>query len=310
MKSLNERDIVLVVDDSPDEIGMLTVALEEAGLAVLVARDGARALSLVDRVTPDVILMDAVMPGIDGFETCRRLKQQSGFHHVPAIFMTGLSETDDILRGLSAGGVDYVTKPIAPDELIARIGVHLANARLAQSARTALDVAGQSLMALNRDMEILWATPDATRSFEKASCIGPGGKVDLPESLRGHIRNVIDRGDPRQGPETVSGAEQFPLKLRYIGQTGPREFLFRVGSESPPDEVATIEERLALTHREAEVLMWISQGKSNRDIGEILDVSPRTVNKHLEQIFVKLGVENRTSAAILAVRTIASVAVN
>jgi len=180
MKSPDNRDFVLVVDDSPEELGMLTAALEDAGLAVLVARDGTRALSLLDRAAPDVILMDAVMPGIDGFETCRRIKQKPDMRHVPVIFMTGLSDTEDILRGLGAGGVDYVTKPVAPDELIARIGVHIANARLANSARTALDVAGQSLMALNRDLEVLWCTPEAARSCNSAGCTGPDGAVVLP----------------------------------------------------------------------------------------------------------------------------------
>src|SRR5882724_5523311 len=128
------RSIVLVVDDSPNTLRMLTDAIEGAGMTVLVALDGEQALSLIERITPDVILMDAVMPGLDGFEICRRLKRHSALSHVPIIFMTGLSETEDIIKGLDAGGVDYVTKPIVPDELLARIRVHLANARLARSA--------------------------------------------------------------------------------------------------------------------------------------------------------------------------------
>ena len=81
-------------------------------MTVLVAREGDHALSIVEKVTPDVILMDAVMPGTDGFETCRRLKQNRALAHVPVIFMTGLSDTEHIVEGLEAGGVDYVTKPI------------------------------------------------------------------------------------------------------------------------------------------------------------------------------------------------------
>ena len=96
---------------------------------------------------PDVILMDALMPGTDGFETCRRLKQNKALAHVPVIFMTGLSDTEHIIEGLEAGGVDYVTKPIVPGELLARIRVHLANARIAHSARTALDAFGRFLLA-------------------------------------------------------------------------------------------------------------------------------------------------------------------
>ena len=147
MRKKEIRDIVLVVDDSPDTLSLLTDAIGEAGMTVLVAREGEDALSIVEKVTPDIILMDAVMPGIDGFETCRRLKQNKALAHVPVIFMTGLSDTEHIIEGLEAGGVDYVTKPIVPGELLARIRVHLANARIAHSARTALDVFGRFLLA-------------------------------------------------------------------------------------------------------------------------------------------------------------------
>src|ERR1700677_2959036 len=108
------RDIVLVVDDSPETLRLLTDALEDAGMTVLVAREGEHALSIVEKVLPDVILMDALMPGTDGFETCRRLKQNKALTHVPVLFMTGLSDTEHIIEGLEAGGVDYVTKPNRP----------------------------------------------------------------------------------------------------------------------------------------------------------------------------------------------------
>ncbi|MBP0650762.1 response regulator, partial [Mycobacterium tuberculosis] len=90
---------------------------------VLVATGGAAALDIVARVNPDVILMDAVMPGLDGFETCRRLKKLPPTAMTPILFMTGLTETEHIVEGLEAGGVDYITKPIVVEELIARIRV-------------------------------------------------------------------------------------------------------------------------------------------------------------------------------------------
>src|SRR5882762_3886179 len=158
-----DRDIVLVVDDSPNTLSVLTDALEEAGMTVLVAREGEYALSIVGKVTPDVILMDAVMPGTDGFETCRRLKQNRALAHVPVIFMTGLTDSVHIIEGLEAGGVDYVTKPIVPGELLARIRVHLANARIAHSARTALDAFGRFLLAASHTGRVLWCTPQAAR---------------------------------------------------------------------------------------------------------------------------------------------------
>src|SRR6201992_2456914 len=158
-----KRDIALVVDDSPETLRLLTDALDGAGMTVMVAMDGAAALRIVDQITPDIILLDAVMPGIDGFETCRRLKREAGLSNVPVIFMTGLAETEHIVRGLEAGGVDYVTKPLVIEEMLARIRVHLANARLTLSARAPLDVSGRFLLAVNRQGKIMWATPQAQR---------------------------------------------------------------------------------------------------------------------------------------------------
>ena len=163
MRKSETRDIVLVVDDLPETLRLLTDALEEAGMTVLVAREGAHALSIVEKVIPDVILMDALMPGIDGFATCRRLKQNRALAHVPIIFMTGLTDTEHIIKGLEAGGVDYVTKPIVPGELLARIRVHLANARMAHSARAALDAFGRFLLAASHTGRVLWYTPQAAK---------------------------------------------------------------------------------------------------------------------------------------------------
>src|SRR4030081_1068802 len=158
-----KRDVALVVDDSPETLRLLTDALDGAGMTVMVALDGASAMRIVDQITPDIVLLDAVMPGMDGFETCKRLKRDAGLVNVPIILMTALAETKHIVRGLEAGGVDYVTKPIVVQEMIARIRVHLANARLTQSARAALDVSGRYLLAVNSQGKIMWATPQAQK---------------------------------------------------------------------------------------------------------------------------------------------------
>jgi DNA-binding NarL/FixJ family response regulator len=305
MRKKESRTIVLVVDDSPDTLSLLTDAIEEAGMTVLVAREGDDALSIVDKVAPDVILMDAVMPGPDGCETCRQLKQNKGLAHVPVIFMTGLSDSEHIIEGLEAGGVDYVTKPIVPGELLARIRVHLANARMAQSARTALDVFGRFLLAASHNGRVLWYTPQAGK------LLGMGFKdfdtedYLLPQDVQTWLQQCASA--------TISVAPAFDVKndepsielrILYVGQIGPDEVLLRLIEGEAESEQILLKKKLLVTEREAEVLLWIARGKSNRDIAEILDLSPRTVNKHLEQIYAKLGVENRTSAAALAVRTI------
>src|SRR3979411_295804 len=178
-----KRDIALVIDDSPETLRLLTDALDGAGMTVMVAMDGAAAMRIVDQITPDIILLDAVMPGMDGLETCRRLKREAGLSNVPVIFMTGLAETEHIVRGLEAGGVDYVTKPIVIEEMIARIRVHLANARLTQSARAALDVSGRFLLAVSRQGKILWATPQAQKLLSDNLAAESDDELVLPEPM-------------------------------------------------------------------------------------------------------------------------------
>jgi DNA-binding response OmpR family regulator/DNA-binding CsgD family transcriptional regulator len=303
MRSNETRNIVLVVDDSPETLRFLTDAIEEAGMTVLVAREGEHALSIVKKVLPDVILMDALMPGMDGFETCRRLKRNSTLAHVPVIFMTGLSETQDIVKGLGAGGVDYVTKPIVPDELLARIRVHLANARLANSARAALDASGRYLLATNTSGVVLWCTPQTAKLLGLAFGDFHGEGDLLPPKVQEWLQKR-GRSDPRPADTLVLGSDRNQLKLQfsYVGHVAHEEILLRLVEGDIENENLVLKRKLQVTQRESEVLMWIARGKSNRDIAEILSLSPRTVNKHLEQIYAKLGVENRAAAAALAVR--------
>ncbi|MDE3010191.1 MAG: response regulator [Pseudomonadota bacterium] len=207
-----QTDVVLIVDDAPDNLALLCEALDVARYMVLVADDGISALERMAHLVPDIVLLDAMMPGLDGFETCRRIKAHPEWKDVPVIFMTGLTETRSVVLGFEAGGVDYVTKPIVADEVLARVATHLRNSRA------------------------------------------------LREALR-----------PRDPAAPPAGA--------------PRDA--RLGE---------------LTQREEEVLDWLACGKTNRDIGQILSTSPRTISKHLEHIFLKLGVETRSAAASLWAR--------
>ncbi|SIQ18597.1 two component transcriptional regulator, LuxR family [Rhizobium sp. RU35A] len=293
------RDIVLLVDDSPEALGFLTEALETSGFSVLIATTGQSALNIVERITPDLILLDAVMPGMDGFDTCRRLKANPAVSQVPVIFMTGLTETEHVVHALESGGVDYLTKPINIDELRARIRVHLSNARSAQSARVALDAAGRHLLAVRGNGALHWSTPQATRLINTAA--------GSEEGLDGVVRQIAgwmagrDRpGFAREATFAFSDRAEARLHVVFLGAIGADEYLFRITGGSSRADDAVLREHFSLTLRESEVLLWIAKGKSNKDIGDILGLSSRTVNKHLEQIYVKLGVENRASAAVKA----------
>jgi DNA-binding NarL/FixJ family response regulator len=240
---------------------------------------------------------------MDGFETTRRLRQNIATSHLPVIFMTGLTDTKHIVQGLGAGAVDYIAKPIVLEVMLARLRVHLTNARLAYGARTALDATGRSLLAVDEIGRVLWSTPQAESLLAEIFATGEKRQNDLPPTLIEKLEQL--RSDLK--PSTNTFVFDFAARRAsfiYLSRVGPNEFLYRLVEEQAGAREAILREKFLLTSREAEVLVWIAAGKSNRDISEILSISPRTVNKHLEQVFVKLGVENRATAAAMAVRAL------
>ena len=306
MNAPSQAETVLLVDDTPSSLGMLSDALEEAGFTVLVAQSGRKAIEIAARVIPNAILMDAIMPELDGFETSKRLKALEDLRDVPVLFMTGLSETEHIVMGLEAGGVDYVTKPVNPDELIARLRVHISNARNSRSAHVALDASGRHLMSVDLSGAVCWATPQASALLGTGTAENAAAAGQLPEVAVDWLRlYLLPQGKAAQKEEelvaSINGRE---LRFTYAGNISAGEHLLRVSdvSDSVPSEI--LKDAFDLTEREAEVLIWIANGKSNKEIASILDMSPRTVNKHLDRIFGKMGVENRTSAAVVSLRRI------
>ncbi|HEY9693870.1 MAG TPA: ATP-binding protein [Oculatellaceae cyanobacterium] len=119
------QSVIFLVDDTPTNLEVLINVLDNSGFQVLVAEDGESAIEKIDYAQPDLILLDVLMPGIDGFETCRRLKANESTQNIPIIFMTALSETLDKVTGLNLGAVDYITKPLQHEEVLARIKIHL-----------------------------------------------------------------------------------------------------------------------------------------------------------------------------------------
>ena len=143
---------VLVVDDTPANIGVLLGLLSEQGHKVLVANDGISALEQLKYVHPDLILLDVMMPGLDGFEVCRRIKRLPALADIPILFLTALDEADEKLKGFAAGAADYVTKPLRHPEVLARVNVHLALHRANQALKTAKDELEQRVAARTRDL--------------------------------------------------------------------------------------------------------------------------------------------------------------
>ncbi|MBU2097193.1 MAG: response regulator, partial [Gammaproteobacteria bacterium] len=193
MSKKTHSNVVLVVDDSPESLSFVNDTLEEAGYNVLVALEGRQALTIARRIRPDMILMDALMPNKDGFETCRELRGIPELAAIPVIFMTGLSDSASIVKGLEAGGVDYLTKPIKPEELLARMSVHLNNARLTSSAYNALDSAGQHLFSVSRQGKILWATPQTLSLFARAGATEEWQMTSLATELNNWLSPPAQR---------------------------------------------------------------------------------------------------------------------
>lgn len=303
MNTKTQSQVVLVVDDAIDSIHMLNDVLEESHFTVLVALEGAQALTITKNIRPDIILLDAIMPNMDGFETCRQLKLNPQLADVPIIFMTGLSDTEHVVMGLNAGGVDYVTKPINPDELIARMRVHLANARITQSARAALDTAGQYLFTVDLQGQLVWATPQVYQLLDGAGATADS--IALTHTISQQLREWISH-KPETGRQLPLQQVTQELSVEMLNLIDGKEYLLRLTNpHKPADDTQSLKHQFSVTGREADVLLWIANGKTNREIGQILEMSPRTVNKHLEQIFKKLGVENRTSAAAVAIKCLA-----
>jgi DNA-binding NarL/FixJ family response regulator len=285
-------EVVLVVDDSPESLGMLNIALNTNGYTALVALSGVQALSIIDKVQPDVILLDAVMPEMDGFETCIKLKAL--LPNVPIIFMTGLSDSEDVVRGFEAGAIDYVTKPISPDEVIARIKTHVETAKLAISAQDALDLTGSNVFCVSNQGRLSWATPNVHKMIDDIAGQDNSPWATLATKLAKWLKT-----DTLQ-PLKLNCFSQ-PIEIVYERAQDDKH-LVKIAAAKAQKTAEYLKQNLPITKRESEVLYWVSYGKTSWEISQILDMSPRTVNKHLEQIYKKLGVDNRTSAAAISIR--------
>lgn len=292
---------VLVVDDTPANLGVVLESLGAAGLRVLVAEGGARALELLDRQPVDLVLLDMIMPGMDGLAVCQRIKAHAAWRELPLIFLTAVDEPGQKVRALEAGAVDYISKPVHPPEVLARVRAHLdlraarldlqrKNARLEAEIALRLDAEAQlaqsldrALLIADRDGRLVFQTLRATHLLHK----------HLAHHRPGRLPPELATGERYQ---SAAGA----LLLHRFTERGNDALtvLHLVEEHAPPGPAELI--TLGITPRQAEVLYWIAQGKTNAEIAIILGTSPRTVEKHVEQLFERLGVENRVAAAASA----------
>ncbi|MDD5632715.1 MAG: response regulator transcription factor, partial [Methylococcales bacterium] len=282
----------------------LSDTLSEAGYRVLVATDGQSALEQIAYLKPDIILLDVLMPGIDGFETCNRLKSNPDTAHIPVLFMTALSELDNLLRGFGEGAVDYIVKPIRPPEVLARVDVQLTQARNLQRIENALNNSPFSAVAINSAGNITWLTPGGIRwlnkFLQKHMLTGKSERNSpLPKPMLEWVKQRLAVAEGELF-ESYRAGVSFSAKIIPCQNTG--EYLLILEKHSGEWELDSVRNSLGLTFREAEILMWISRGKTNKEVGVILGSSPRTINKHLEHVFEKLGVVTRAAAVSMVLQ--------
>jgi CheY-like chemotaxis protein/DNA-binding CsgD family transcriptional regulator len=284
---------LLVVDDTPANLGVVCDALRQAGVRVLLAESGAAAREILARLTPDLVLLDVMMPGEDGFAVCASFRAHPVWRDLPVIFLTAVDEPGQKVRAFAAGAVDYVTKPVHIPELVARVRVQLElraarctleekNAELEAEIALRLDAEAQlaaslesAVVVLRRDGVLLFATRLAHDLMAKFAA--------TPVALS-HTARFAGAG----------GA----LTVRRFTEPGRDDLVMLALEEehAPPGPAALL--TLGLTPRQAEVAYWVAQGKTNPEIAIILGASPRTIDKHMERIFARLGVENRVSLNI------------
>jgi CheY-like chemotaxis protein/DNA-binding CsgD family transcriptional regulator len=337
---LDNKPVILIVDDTPDNLALLSDTLQAAGYAVLVALDGESALERLKLITPDAVLLDAMMPGMDGFATCKLIKADMRNRHLPIIFMTALADSEHVVQGFRVGGVDYVTKPVRPSEVVARIAAHVQRSQAQRQADLVLemgmkaaliarsngDIAWQSELARQR-LSLMWnrsggattqdfgaANGDAQVKAEVAASASATGGIDgkqegtespagstLPPLLRDWLARWIDSGaDPQLSFDSVQDGVR--RVARVLGRATRGDWVILLEEFDDAAQTIDLASRFGLTAREAEVLLWLSRGKTNRDISDIIGMAPRTVNKHLEHVFAKLNVETRAAATAIAVQ--------
>lgn len=183
------RGTILVVDDNPSNVSLLFNTLEKNGYKVLIAHDGESALSRVVHIEPELILLDIMMPGLDGIQLCKLLKSNPKTIHIPIIFMTAVTDVDEKIRGFEAGGVDYITKPFQVEEVVARVAVHLKITKLQNELKNANQLLEQRVRERTDELS------KAKDKAEEVSRLKTALLGNLSHELRTPLNGIIGVGE-------------------------------------------------------------------------------------------------------------------
>ncbi|HYF61921.1 MAG TPA: response regulator [Herpetosiphonaceae bacterium] len=329
MLPASKRQTILIIDDTITNLKVAVEYLQAYSFEILTARNGEMGIDRAQLAQPDLILLDVQMPGIDGFETCRRLKANPATKDIPIIFMTVLTESAATVRGLEAGAVDFVSKPIEATELLARVTTHLkvralqeqlhhANEQLEERVRertaaleeeitqrirhqgekeTLLELVRQQSEQLREITQVLLnsqAEQQHTLQIDVVQIERDLGQLEAQLSL---ARQLIDAGSVQAGG-AIDGAQRILSSVR--------QYTLQVSSHL--DQATSVQQHLRgnpllnLSDREYEVFQLLVQGRSNGEIAEILVLAKTTVSTHQRRIMEKLGVSDLPSLVKFAIQ--------
>lgn len=298
---------VLVVDDVPANLGALGEVLIAAGAQIFIAQSGEAALDRLAAVRPDLIMLDVTLPGLDGIEVCRRLSAEPTWAEVPVLFITAHGDMMDKVAGFAAGGVDYITKPFQAEEVLARAAAHWRIQSLRRDLALRAEELQQKNEALELEMQRRLATERAMRqSLDRAVLVAaPTGAMQFCSDRAARLlRQFFPEAPPDRIPPALLRGEPVPgLKAAHSTRAGSAEVLWLL-EETPVQPTPALLEPLGLTPREAEILYWIAHGKTNGEIGIILNLATNTVKKHVANLLPKLGLETRIAAALRAMEVL------
>lgn len=315
---------ILVVDDNPTNLQVASDHLSQYAYTVLTARDAETGLKRARYTQPDLILLDIGMPGVDGFEACRRLKAHPDTRDIPVLFMTAYVDVEDKLRAFELGGADYVTKPFEAAELLARVRVHLTlrdrERRLtAQGAeldrrveeateryRREAERLQRSLAERDRLLELvemqaqqlraLTTTWMEERSRQDAD-IGRYLRTELTERLRLVAGQITQAAlQVAEGPGAAELAQATRLLEPALNDSE------RLGAQLIEDVHRETDPLLRLSTREYEVFGMLVAGRSNKEIAAALSLKPTTISTFRHRILTKLGVDDVPALVRLSLR--------
>jgi len=203
---MDPKNLILIIDDIPQNLQLLGTILKKKNYEVAVATGGQQALQALENIRPDLILLDIMMPEMDGYEVCRRIKERETTRHIPIIFLTGKTETDDMVRGFKIGAADYVTKPFNASELLARVNTHL-------DLKRSHDL----LQEKNRELEEINASKDTFFSIISHDLKNPfTGLLNLTQILRDDLDD-LGNGEIREFADLINdSAVQFYKLLQNL----------------------------------------------------------------------------------------------